>query len=324
MHAKEYLIFQDNIGTHLCIDETVLSDGELYTIVSNNEAKCKKGAIVAIVKGTKADVVINALNKIRAKLRYDVKFIAMDFSKSMAKIARGSFKNAIHVIDRFHVQKLINDTVQDVRIKNRWSAQEIEDKDREKCKNKKTKFNKTKFFNEESIAQLFVRSRYALTQSRFLWSDNHKERMEILFNHFPDVETAYNIAQDFRSVIFSKDETKKIKRRYRNYVDRTQIIDLINDTKTRIISENDYIVGHYRRLLNIWYNFVEKNDKEGSFKSIINTFKDKSTEIINYYINGFSNARAEALNSKIKDFRRNLRGVKNQEYFLFGLKNILA
>ena len=40
------------------------------------------------------------------------------------------------------IQKLINDTVQDVRIKNRWSAQEIEDKDREKCKKKKTKFNK--------------------------------------------------------------------------------------------------------------------------------------------------------------------------------------
>ena len=51
---------------------------------------------------------------------------------------------------------------------------------------------------------------------------------------------------------------------------------------------------------------------------------DKSTQIINYYINGFSNARAEALNSKIKDFRRNLRGVKNQTYFLFRLKNILA
>lgn len=324
LHAKEYLIFPENIGTHLCIDETALSNGELYTIVSNDTAKCKKGAIVAIVKGVKSDVVSAALNKIRAKLRYGVQYIAMDFSKSMSRIARISFKNAIHVIDRFHVQKLINDTVQDVRIKNRWKAQEIDDNDREKCKTKGTKFERTIFFNEETIAQLFTRSRYALTQMNSLWSESQKERIEILFNHFPDVQIAYNIAQDFRNIIFNKDEIKKIKKRYINYAQREEILNLIRETNNRILSENEYIVGHYRTMLNIWYNNVEKSDEDGAFRSIIKTFQDKATEIINYYINGFSNARAEALNSKIKDFRRNLKGVRNQTYFLFRLKNILA
>jgi hypothetical protein len=39
------------MGKHLSIDETALSKGELYTIITNKKAKGKKGAIVAIQKG---------------------------------------------------------------------------------------------------------------------------------------------------------------------------------------------------------------------------------------------------------------------------------
>jgi hypothetical protein len=48
------------MGTRLSMDETSLSDGELYTTVSSKAAKGRKGAIVAIVAGTKADDVIDA------------------------------------------------------------------------------------------------------------------------------------------------------------------------------------------------------------------------------------------------------------------------
>ena len=47
-HAKQYLIFPENIGPYLSIDETALSKGELYTIITNKNAKGKKGSIVAI------------------------------------------------------------------------------------------------------------------------------------------------------------------------------------------------------------------------------------------------------------------------------------
>ncbi len=282
---------------------------------------CKKGALVAIVKGTKADIVSKALNKI---LRNKVLFISMDFSKSMAKIARESFPNAIHVIDRFHVQKLINDTVQDVRIKYRWEAQGVEDKYREKCKKEGRKYEQTVFFNGDTIAQLFIRSRYALMMNKLDWSDSQKEKMMILFDHFPDVEVAYNIAQDFRNIIFNKDKIKEIKKKHKQYADRQAILNLINDTNTRILTQQEYIVAFYKTQLNIWYNKIEQTDKDKMFTSIMNTFQDKATEIINYFINGFYNARAEALNAKIKDFRRNLRGVKNQTCFLFRLQNVLA
>ena len=102
-----------------------LSRGELYTILSNSEKSCKKGSIVAIVKGTKADVAIKAIKKIRAKLRYSVKNIALDLSPSMAKIARECFPDALQVIDRFHVQKLINEALQDTRVRYRWWAHSV-------------------------------------------------------------------------------------------------------------------------------------------------------------------------------------------------------
>jgi len=60
-------LFPESIGDHLSLDETAFSNGELYTILTNKKAKGKKGAIVATVKGTKADVVINVLHKISLK-----------------------------------------------------------------------------------------------------------------------------------------------------------------------------------------------------------------------------------------------------------------
>jgi hypothetical protein len=40
-HAKDWLIFPENIGKRLSIDETSLSNGELYTILTN-KAQGKK------------------------------------------------------------------------------------------------------------------------------------------------------------------------------------------------------------------------------------------------------------------------------------------
>lgn len=53
-HAEEWLLFPENIGEWLSIDETSPSQGELYTIVSNKAAHNGKGTIVAIVRGTRS------------------------------------------------------------------------------------------------------------------------------------------------------------------------------------------------------------------------------------------------------------------------------
>ncbi|WP_262510458.1 hypothetical protein [Arcticibacterium luteifluviistationis] len=52
------------MGEYLSIDETSLSDGELYTILTNKAAKGKRGSIVAIIAGTKAADIMKVLRKI--------------------------------------------------------------------------------------------------------------------------------------------------------------------------------------------------------------------------------------------------------------------
>lgn len=68
-------MYPQNIGENLSIDETALSYDELYTIITNKKAKGKAGSIIAIIKGTKADTIIEILSKIPLKIRNKVKEI---------------------------------------------------------------------------------------------------------------------------------------------------------------------------------------------------------------------------------------------------------
>ena len=63
-HAEDWLVFPENIGESICIDETAPSNGELYTIVSNRSSRGGKGTIIAIVKGVAASAVTEVLMRI--------------------------------------------------------------------------------------------------------------------------------------------------------------------------------------------------------------------------------------------------------------------
>ena len=79
-HATEWLLFEKNMGAHLSIDETALSNDELYTVVTNKEAKGGKGAIVAMIKSTQSDKVTAALMQLSEKSRKDVKEVTLDMA----------------------------------------------------------------------------------------------------------------------------------------------------------------------------------------------------------------------------------------------------
>lgn len=42
-HADEWLVFPENVGPNMSIDETALSDGELYTVLTNKDARGGRG-----------------------------------------------------------------------------------------------------------------------------------------------------------------------------------------------------------------------------------------------------------------------------------------
>jgi transposase len=279
-HAKDYLLFPENIGPYLSIDETSVSQGELYTIVTNKVAKGKKGSIVAIISGTKADVVIQVLNKIPKEQRDKVKEITLDMANSMKLIATKCFTKAIPVTDRFHVQKLALEALQDIRVKYRWQAIDDENTAIALAKTKKVKYTTETFTNGDSSKQLLARSRYILFKSREKWTTRQKERATILFKNYPNLEQAYKLSENLKNV-FNK---KSIK-------------------------------GVARVALAKWHNDVEASGFK-AFNTVSNTIQLNYETILNYFENRSTKASAESFNAKIKAFRAQFRGVKNIEFYL--------
>ena len=100
-HADEWVLFPENMGPRLAIDETSLSNGELYTFVTNRDACTRECSLVAVVAGTKSEDLIAVLQRIDKECRYAVKEVTLDLSDSMRKIVRTAFPKACRVIDRF-------------------------------------------------------------------------------------------------------------------------------------------------------------------------------------------------------------------------------
>ncbi len=282
------MVFPENMGAYLSIDETALSKGELYTIITNKKAKGKKGAIVAILAGTKVEPIIEQLLKIPTSKRNKVKEITLDMANSMKMIAKKCFPKAIQVTDRFHVQKLALEALQDIRIKHRWEAIDQENEQIKQAKVKSLKFSPEVFNNGDTRKQLLARARYLLYKSPNNWTSNQQLRAKVLFEQYPDIKKAYNLTQGLRNIF---------------------------NTATSIQTA-------YTKLAH-WYKDVEQSGFK-AFNTIVNTITNNYRSILNYFINRSTNASAESFNAKIKAFRAQFRGVKNVEFFLFRLTRIFA
>ncbi|MFT6503920.1 MAG: transposase [Crocinitomicaceae bacterium] len=272
----------------MSIDETALTHGELYTIITNKAGKGRKGSIVAIIAGTKADNVIGILEKISLKQRNQVIEITLDMAANMNLIARKCFPKAVLVTDRFHVQKLALEAVQELRVKYRWEAMDQENDAIEKAKRHKKKYRPNILANGDTNKQLLARSRYVLYKKEKDWTKNQRQRAELLFDHYPELHKAYQLSQRLNWIF--------------------------ENTKEKIYG--------YTRLAR-WHEQVAQSGFK-SFNTISRTIMNHYKTILNYFKNRSTNASAESFNAKIKAFRSQFRGVRNIDFFLFRLTQIYA
>ena len=68
-----------------------MSNGELYTILTNKAAKGKKGAIVAMIEGTKSENIISVIKKISISKRNQVKEGTVDMANNMNLVVKSCF-----------------------------------------------------------------------------------------------------------------------------------------------------------------------------------------------------------------------------------------
>lgn len=241
-----------------------------------------------MVKGINSDYVREILEKIPIKKRNLVKEITLDMAPTMERIAKYSFPNAILVTDRFHVQKLAYDAVQELRIKYRWEAIEQENNEIGLAKEVRQKYIPEILANGDTLKQLLARSRYLLFKPEPKWTPSQRQRAEILFARYPDIEQAYNLSMELGRIYHT--------------------------TKAKGIA--------YTRLAK-WYDKVEKADFK-SFNTIAKSIQEHYPTILNYFERRSTNASAESFNAKLKSFRATFRGVKNVSYFFFRVSNIYA
>ena len=280
------MIFPENIGEKLSIDETAISNGELYTIITNKQAKGKKGALVAIIHGTKSSEIIPILKKIPLEKRNMVKEITMDMAGSMELISENSFPRAIQVIDRFHVQQLVSEAVQEIRIDLRREATKEENENIKKAKLEKRKYYPTIFKNGDTRKQLLARGRYLLFKPKSKWTERQCERAEILFQEYPETKKSYDISMMFRSIY-----------------------------------ENSKTISKAKEQLNKWYKKIKEENLD-SFATAAESIRLHETTILNYFSNRSTNASAESFNAKLKGFRAIVRGVRDKKFFLFRITKL--
>ena len=193
-HAQDWLLFEKNIGAYVCIDEVALSRGELYTILTNKAAHGGKGSIIAIIKGTDVCTVSSVLLRLSRRRRYQVREITLDMAPNMEQIARSCFPAAKRVTDRFHVQKLAYEAVQEMRVKARWEALDEESTQIAYAKACGRIYHAPVFSNGDTRKQLLARSIYLLYKKESLWTQSQRERADILFKEYPEIKKGYYLA----------------------------------------------------------------------------------------------------------------------------------
>ena len=219
------MIYPENIGEHLSIDEVSLSKGELYTFVSNKSGRGKKKTIVASIKGTKSQDIIEIINKIPLEKRKLVKEITLDMANNMQLASKTCFPESYLVTDRFHVVKLVMEALQHLRVKYRWEEIEKENQAIKTAKEQGIKYIPITFENDDTPKQLLARSRYIIAKKPNDWTENQKVRAELLFKNYPLLHQAYKHTLEFRN-IYEETSREIAQEKILNWIQKTKLLNM--------------------------------------------------------------------------------------------------
>lgn len=276
------ILEEKNLGSQMAVDEKTI-DGVCYTILSNRQSS--KIALMAATLKT-ADLM-QIVKSFDIEKRMQVKSLSRDMASNYDWFGRQAFMNAYHVVDKFHVIKNMIEQLQAIRIRHR--QQELGRRREAKQTNKP--FEETCFTNGDTTLQLLARSRGLLFLLPDQWSTQQRQRAEILFEHYPEIKTAYRAVLKIRQW-FTAPKGKTTYKSTREAKEQ-KIKKLINEFMQTGIEEIE----------NIAY-LLERN----------------IAQIIHYFIAKETNAKAEALNQNLQRFINVNYGARNTDFFLYRVK----
>ncbi|MEN8251600.1 MAG: transposase [Bacteroidota bacterium] len=299
---KVPILKEEHLGSYMAIDEKTI-DGECYSILSNRES----GKIALMANTLKTKYLVKLLGSFDNKMQ--VKSLTRDMAQNYEWLGRQSFMNAYQVADKFHVIKHALESLQAIRI--RYRQQELEKRrkakedfydeqqakkweahiDRKEFKKQPFKYTETQHPNGDSTLQLLARSRGLLFKLPGEWSDHQKQRAQILFDIYPEIQLAYSLIVELRQWY------RKTKKSVELIIKEKKILlwlEKVNDVYIYELDNLSYLL------------------------------KNHLPFILNYFRKNETNAAAEALNSQIQRFVNINYGARNQDFFLFRLSTYFS
>ncbi len=203
---------------------------------------------------------------------YKVKSITRDLAPGYDWFCRPAFPNAMHVADKFHVIKLLLEAVQEVRIryrqellsKRRKALEEHKQnekikkqqsiKDKTSYKPKLFRFKEEKLDNGDTPLELLARSHYLLYKLPEQMSASQKSRADMLFQNYPDIKTAFELAVRFRRWYAKENLGRPIQlilkpqlQQWYEAVEKADITELLN-FKATVETHEGIILNYFLRL----------------------------------------------------------------------------
>ena len=219
-------------------------------------------------------------NYVSEKLR-EVKSVSCDMSASYKKFCKEMFPNTQLVVDKFHVIMHLIDALNLLRKQLKTQC----------LTNSQSLIKQTTECDakQECIwtdVELLERSRYIICKMQLEWDEDEVEIMNHLFSTFPILQTAYELTQKLRLWYNSKNIGK-------------------------------HIISIEKELFD-WYDEVDQS-KITALRGVRKMIEKHQHDIINYFKEGQTNAKAENMNSKIQRFLFNNFGIKDRDFFFFRL-----
>jgi len=212
-----------------------------------------------------------------------VKEITADLSPTYERFCTQSFPQATVIADKFHVVKHIIEAVQSMRLRlkqEELSALPVSKKQRRQVE------QSTKLINGETRIELLTRSRYLLFKRQASWTHSQQKRAQLLFETYPALQVAYQLCEQLR-----------------HWLDRKNIGKKEWELEKELIE---------------WYEAAE-HQKLPEIENLIRLIGNNEQKIMNYFISGKTNAKAEAMNSKIQRFITANYGVRDTDFFMYRL-----
>jgi transposase len=167
----------------LSLDEFSKKKGKrkFATVVCDNE----RSSLLEVIDSHKTEEIIEVLKKQPLLIRENVKEVSVDMWGGFPKVIRAVFPNALVVIDRFHVMKLVNKSLNQLRL---------------------------------SLELKGLKNRCLLLKNgRDLTEEENKELVKVL-QKSPCLSIAYELKEEFRDIYETSTTVKMGRRRFKKWL----------------------------------------------------------------------------------------------------------